>query len=84
MARQCPKCLRHSERLKIVKTDPDTKKKWLITTCPDCNYESDLDEFKETKERKSPRNNSSTVYKHPPTVKGFDEGWWEEHGGEGL
>lgn len=45
---RCPneKCLRHIDRIKILKQDKKTKKKWLVLTCPVCNYESDLEEYK--------------------------------------
>lgn len=51
---QCPKCLYHKDRIKIVKTDPKTKKKWHVLTCPECNYESDIEEYKYPKSFKDP------------------------------
>lgn len=42
---KCPKCGRHTIPVKILKIDPVTKKKWYITTCLKCNYESDLEPY---------------------------------------
>lgn len=64
---QCKKCLRHVDRHKIVKIDPKTKKKWLILTCPDCDYESDIEEFKR------PNRNSSSSYFYPAPGESPDE-----------
>ena len=42
---QCKKCYRHVYPIKTLRTDPKTYKKWLITECPQCGYESDLEPF---------------------------------------
>ena len=42
---KCLKCGRHRERIKVLKSDPKTRKKWLILTCPACDYESDIEVY---------------------------------------
>ncbi len=72
MPRQCPKCLRHSEKIRVVETDPKTKKKWSILTCPDCKYKSDLEEYKR------PSRNTSTSFLYETPEEDLDDGGEED------
>lgn len=81
---QCPSCLRHKERIKIVKVDKKTKKKWYILTCPSCDYESDIEEYREDKTNKSSSYNPSPFNINPSPQKGFDGDWWEDNDSESL
>ena len=42
----CKKCGRTAKPVKILKIDKKTKKKWLVLTCPMCDFESDIEEYK--------------------------------------
>lgn len=74
----CQKCGRHHERLRIIKTDKATRKKWYVLTCPDCSFESDIEEYKR------PNHNSSETNKLSSPPEGSDEGWWDDNVGESM
>jgi DNA-directed RNA polymerase subunit M/transcription elongation factor TFIIS len=40
----CKKCGRTVKPVKILKEDKK-KKKWLVSTCPKCDYESDVEPY---------------------------------------
>lgn len=72
MSNQCPKCMYHRDKIKVIETDPKTKKKWLISLCPECKYKSDIEEYKR------PSRNSSPSYFHEAPREDFDESGEED------
>lgn len=48
--KQCRKCGRHVLLIKVFKKDKNNKP-WLILTCPQCDDESDVEEYKEWYEK---------------------------------